>query len=50
MRERERNVGLEPDDDAARWLTEHEPSVEPPQPKAARKSKALHQWRKQHGG
>jgi hypothetical protein len=50
MRERERKVGLEPDDDAARWLEEHEPKVEKPPPKAARKSKALHRWRQQRGG
>jgi hypothetical protein len=49
MREREQTVGLEPDDAAARWLEEHEPKVEQPPPKAARKSKALHQWRKQQG-
>ena len=45
MREREKHVGLEADDDAARWLEEHEPKVEKPPPKAAGKSKALHQWR-----
>jgi hypothetical protein len=45
MREREKHVGLEADDDAARWLEEHEPTVEQPPPKAAGKSKALHQWR-----
>jgi hypothetical protein len=50
MRERERNVGLEPDDEAARWLEDHEPKVEPAPPKAARKSKALHRWRQQRGG
>ena len=50
LAERERGVGLEPDDAAARWLEEHEPKVEPEPPKAARKSKALHRWRQQHGG
>ena len=49
MRRREQKVGLESDDDAARWLEEHEPKVEQPPPKAVRKSKALHQWRKQQG-
>jgi hypothetical protein len=49
MRERERNVGLEPDDDAARWLEEHEPKVEQPPPKSAFKSKALHRWRSGRG-
>jgi hypothetical protein len=44
--ERERAVGLDPDDEAARWLEEHDPKPEPPEPKAARKSKALHRWRR----
>ncbi len=48
MRAREQNAGLEPGDDAARWLEENEPRVEKPPPKAARKSKALHRWRQQH--
>jgi hypothetical protein len=44
--ERERNVGLDADDEAARWLAENEPAKpEPPRPKRASKSKALHQWR-----
>ena len=50
MREREQKVGLDSDDAAARWLEEHEPKVEKPPPKAARKSKALHRWRQQPGG
>jgi len=45
--ERERNTGLDPDDEAARWLAENEPpKSEPPRPKSASKSKALHQWRR----
>jgi hypothetical protein len=44
--ERERNVGLDADDDAARWLEEHDPEPEPETPRSARKSKLLHQWRK----
>jgi hypothetical protein len=44
--ERERAVGLEPEDDATRWLDEHDPTPKPQQPKAASKSKALHQWRR----
>jgi hypothetical protein len=47
MRERERSAGLESDDAAARWLDEHEPKEQPKAPKAARKSKLLHQWRQQ---
>lgn len=45
LAERERNVGLDPDDAAARWLEEHDPPQEPPTPKSAHKSKALHRWR-----
>jgi hypothetical protein len=45
--ERERAVGLEPDDAAARWLDEHDPAPEPATPKAAKKSKTLHRWRRQ---
>jgi len=44
--ERERTVGLEPEDDATRWLDEHDPPPKPQPPKAASKSKALHQWRR----
>jgi hypothetical protein len=45
MVERERKVGLEAEDDAARWLDENDKQPEPPPPKAASKSKALHRWR-----
>jgi hypothetical protein len=38
--ERERQAGLDPDDEAARWLEEHDP----PPPRF--KSKALHRWQK----
>jgi hypothetical protein len=45
MRERERNVGLEPDDPAAQWLDENAPKEPFQAPKAAKKSKLLHQWK-----
>jgi hypothetical protein len=43
--ERERLVGVDPTDDAGRWLDENEPKPEPKQPKSATKSKVLHRWR-----
>jgi hypothetical protein len=48
--ERERQAGLEPDDDAARWLEEHQPEPKQQPPKRASKSKALHQWRRRQQG
>lgn len=45
MRERERNVGLEPGDAGARWLEENAPEEVQQTPRSARKSKLLHQWR-----
>jgi hypothetical protein len=43
--ERERQTGLDTDDEAARWLEEHDPKPPAPEPKAARKSKAVHRFR-----
>jgi hypothetical protein len=43
--ERERELGLDPDDEAARWLAEHAPPEPPTTSESARKSKLLHQWR-----
>jgi hypothetical protein len=45
MREREANVGLDPEDEAARWLSEHDPVPEPARSKSLGKSKELHRWR-----
>jgi hypothetical protein len=45
MRGRERTVGLEPDDLAAQWLDENAPKEPFRAPKAAKKSKLLHQWK-----
>jgi hypothetical protein len=47
--ERERQVGLNPDDHAARWLAEHDPQSEAEPPKAASKSRNLHRWRRRQG-
>jgi hypothetical protein len=45
MRDREAAVGLEPDDDAARWLAEHDPPTPPKAPKSAKKSVSLHRFK-----
>jgi hypothetical protein len=49
MTERERSVGLDAEDEAARWLAENDSRPEPLPPKAASKSKALHRWRNKQG-
>ena len=47
--ERERKAGLDPADEAARWLDENDPQPDTTPPptvsKSARKSKALHRFR-----
>ncbi|HWG57331.1 MAG TPA: hypothetical protein VNT58_12515 [Gaiellaceae bacterium] len=47
--ERERAVGLDPDDEAAKWLAEHDPQPAPPASKSVKKSKAVHRFRRQQG-
>jgi hypothetical protein len=43
--ERERQTGLDPEDEAARWLEEHDPPPAPPPSKSKFKSPELHRWR-----
>jgi len=46
MREREASVGLDAEDDAARWLAENDAPPPPATPKSLGKNKTLHQWRR----
>ena len=46
LSERERTVGIDPEDDAAAWLDEHDPKPPPPVSKRAAKNRTLHQWRR----
>jgi hypothetical protein len=48
LSERERNAGLDPDDEAARWLDEHDPKPPPAVPKSVSKNRLLHQWRRRN--
>jgi hypothetical protein len=47
LSERERATGIDPEDDASKWLQERDPPLPPAVPKAATKSKALHRWRQE---
>ncbi len=47
MRKREASVGLEPDDPAAEWLSEHDPPPAPETRKSAKKSVTLHKFKQQ---
>jgi len=49
MREREASAGLEPDDAAAEWLSEHDPPPPAKAPKSAKKSVTLHRFRRRQG-
>ena len=45
--ERERAVGVDPEDEGARWLEAHDSPPPPRDPKAAKKSKAVHRFQQQ---
>jgi hypothetical protein len=47
LTERERATGIDPADDASKWLQERDPPPPPVVPKSATKSKALHRWRQE---
>jgi hypothetical protein len=46
MREREATVGLDSEDEAARWLAANDAPAPDPAPKSLGKNKLLHQWRR----
>jgi len=45
MREREASVGVDAEDEAARWLAENDRPAPPKPPKSAKKSVTLHRFR-----
>jgi hypothetical protein len=46
--ERERELGLDPHDEAARWLAEHDSPPKRKESKGLGKSKALHRWKQRN--
>jgi hypothetical protein len=46
MREREATLGIDGNDEAGRWLTEHDAPPPPKTPKSAKKSVTLHRFRR----
>jgi hypothetical protein len=50
MNERERNAGLDPEDEASKWLAENDPPPPPRTPKAASKNKLLHRYKRRRQG
>jgi hypothetical protein len=50
MRDREAKVGMDPEDEAAKWLAENVQPEPPKTPKAAKKSVTLHRFKQQRRG
>ena len=48
--ERERQTGLDPEDEASRWLQENDAPPPAAPSKSKFKSKELHRWRQRRGG
>jgi hypothetical protein len=46
--QRERMHGIDPEDQAGRWLAAHDPKPPPKASKSAFKSKTLHRWRQRN--
>jgi hypothetical protein len=50
MTERERAVGLDSDDEAAKWLAENDAPPPATAPRSVSKSRELHRWRRRQEG